>query len=84
FYQFWLNASDEDAKKWIKIFTLIPKEEVDALLAAHEAAPHTRVLQKRLAQELTIFVHSQEDYDFAVKASDILFSNDTAEILQSL
>ena len=84
FYQFWLNASDEDAKKWIKIFTLLPKEEIDALLAEHEAAPHLRALQKKLAEQLTVFVHSKEDYDFAVKASEILFSNDTAEILKSL
>lgn len=84
FYQFWLNASDEDAQKWVKMFTLLSKEEVEQLLAEHAIAPHTRILQKRLAQELTVFVHSQEDYEFAIKASDILFSNDTAEILQAL
>lgn len=84
FYQFWLNASDEDAKKWIKIFTLLPKEEIESLLAEHETAPHLRALQKKLAEQLTIFVHSKEDLDFAVKASEILFSNDTAEILISL
>ncbi|MDE3234629.1 MAG: tyrosine--tRNA ligase [Bacteroidota bacterium] len=84
FYQFWLNASDEDAKKWIKIFTLLPKEEIEQLLAEHETAPHLRALQKKLAEQLTTFVHSKEDYEFAVKASEILFSNDTAEILQSL
>lgn len=84
FYQFWLNASDDDAKQWIKIFTLLPKETIDALLTEHEAAPHQRALQKKLAEELTIFVHSKSDYDFAVKASQILFSNDTAEILRSL
>ncbi len=84
FYQFWLNASDEDAKKWIKIFTLLPKEEIESLLAEHETAPHLRVLQKKLAEQLTIFVHSKEDLDFAIKASEILFSNDTAEILKSL
>jgi tyrosyl-tRNA synthetase len=84
FYQFWLNASDEDAKKWIKTFTLLPKEEIENLLAEHETAPHLRTLQKKLAEQLTTFVHSKEDYDFAVKASEILFSNDTAEILQSL
>ena len=84
FYQFWLNASDEDAKKWIKIFTLIPREEIEALLARHEAAPHERALQKTLAEELTCFVHSRSDYDFAVKASDILFGNATTDILQSL
>ena len=84
FYQFWLNASDEDAKKWIKIFTLLPKEEIESLLTAHETVPHLRALQKKLAEQLTIFVHSKEDLDFAVKASEILFSNDTAEILRSL
>jgi len=84
FYQFWLNASDDDAKKWIKIFTLLPKEEIENLLTEHDAAPHLRALQKKLAEQLTVFVHSKEDYDFAVKASEILFSNDTAEILKSL
>ncbi len=84
FYQFWLNASDEDAKKWIKIFTLLPKEEIESLLVEHETAPHLRALQKKLAEQLTIFVHSKEDLDFAIKASEILFSNDTAEILKSL
>ena len=84
FYQFWLNASDEDAKKWIKIFTLLSKEEIEKLLVEHETAPHLRALQKKLAEQLTIFVHSKEDLDFAIKASEILFSNDTAEILKSL
>jgi tyrosyl-tRNA synthetase len=84
FYQFWLNASDEDAKKWIKIFTLLPQAEIDALITEHENAPHIRLLQKRLAEEITTFVHSKADYEFAVKASEILFSNDTAEILKSL
>ena len=84
FYQFWLNASDDDAKKWIKLFTLLSKETIDALVAEHETAPHQRLLQKKLAEELSVFVHSREDYDFAVKASEILFSNDTASVLQSL
>jgi tyrosyl-tRNA synthetase len=84
FYQFWLNASDEDAKKWIKIFTFLSQEVIEALIAQHEAAPHTRVLQQKLAEELTVFVHSLTDYEFAVKASEILFSNDTADILRSL
>jgi tyrosyl-tRNA synthetase len=84
FYQFWLNASDEDAKKWIKIFTLLPKEEIDALIIKHESAPHERSLQKKLAEELTCFVHSKADFEFAVKASDILFGNATTELLQSL
>lgn len=84
FYQFWLNASDEDAKKWIKIFTLLSKEAIEALLLQQEAAPHERALQKKLAEELTCFVHSRADYEFAVKASEILFGNATTEILQSL
>ncbi|MDE3145741.1 MAG: tyrosine--tRNA ligase [Bacteroidota bacterium] len=84
FYQFWLNASDEDAKKWIKIFTLLPKDEIENLLAQHETAPHLRALQKKLAEQLTIFVHGKEDFDFAIKASEILFGNDTAELLKSL
>ena len=84
FYQFWLNASDEDAKKWIKIFTLLPPDEIDGLLTEHENAPHIRLLQKRLAEELTSFVHSRADYEFAVKASEILFGNATTEALQSL
>ncbi|MDB5209433.1 MAG: tyrosyl-tRNA synthetase, partial [Sediminibacterium sp.] len=84
FYQFWLNASDEDAKTWIKIFTLLPKDEIDALLTQQETAPHERALQKKLAEEVTCFVHSRADYEFAVKASEILFGNATTEILQSL
>jgi len=84
FYQFWLNASDEDAKKWIKIFTLLPKKEIETLLQVQETAPHERALQKKLAEELTCFVHSREDYEFAVKASEILFGNATTDILQRL
>lgn len=84
FYQFWLNASDDDAKTWIKIFTLLPVAEIDALIKTHDEAPHQRALQKKLAEELTCFVHSRADYDFAVKASDILFGNATTELLQSL
>jgi tyrosyl-tRNA synthetase len=84
FYQFWLNASDEDAKGWIKIFTLLPVAQIDALLIEHEAAPHLRLLQKKLAECLTTWVHSSADYDFAVKASEILFGNATTEVLQSL
>ncbi len=84
FYQFWLNASDEDAEKWMKIFTFLSKEEIDSIILKHKEAPHQRILQKHLAEELTIFVHSREDFEFAIKASEILFSNDTAEILSSL
>ena len=84
FYQFWLNASDEDATRWIKIFTLLGRAEIDALIAAHTAAPHARALQKKLAEEITCFVHSREDYEFAVKASEILFGNAATEVLASL
>ncbi|MDD2794047.1 MAG: tyrosine--tRNA ligase [Sediminibacterium sp.] len=84
FYQFWLNASDEDATKWIKIFTLLGKAEIDALITEHAAAPHARALQKKLAEEITCFVHSREDYEFAVKASEILFGNAATEVLASL
>ncbi|WP_438945675.1 tyrosine--tRNA ligase [Sediminibacterium sp.] len=84
FYQFWLNASDEDATKWIKIFTLLPKQEIDQLINDHAAAPHARALQKKLAEEITCFVHSREDYEFAVKASEILFGNASTEALAAL
>ena len=84
FYQFWLNVSDEDAKKYIKIFTSLSREEIDALTAEHEQAPHLRVLQKRLAEEVTVMVHSREDYDAAVEASGILFGNATSDALRRL
>ena len=84
FYQFWLNVSDEDAKRYIKIFTMLSKEEIESLIAEHEQAPHLRALQKRLAQEVTIIVHSKEDYEKAVDASNILFGNATSESLQKL
>ncbi|MBP5724537.1 MAG: tyrosine--tRNA ligase [Bacteroidales bacterium] len=84
FYQFWMNVSDEDAKRYIKIFTMLSKEEIDALIAEHEQAPHLRALQKRLAQEVTIMVHSKEDYEAAVEASNILFGNATGESLKKL
>lgn len=84
FYQFWLNVSDADAEKYIKIFTFLPKEEVEALVAEHSAAPHLRVLQKRLAKEITIMVHSEGDYEMAVEASSILFGNATSDSLKKL
>ena len=84
FYQFWLNVSDEDAKRYIRIFTSLEKEVINALIAEHEQAPHMRTLQKRLAQEVTIMVHSEEDYNAAVEASNILFGNATAEALKKL
>ncbi|MBK7762304.1 MAG: tyrosine--tRNA ligase [Bacteroidetes bacterium] len=84
FYQFWLNVSDADAMTYIKIFTFISPAEIDTLIADHLPSPHLRILQKRLAQELTIMVHSTADYDFAVKASQILFSDTTSDTLLSL
>lgn len=84
FYQFWLNVTDEDAKKYIRIFTSIPKEETETLTAEHDAAPHLRILQKRLAKEVTIMVHSEGDYNAAVEASEILFGNATSEELKRL
>jgi len=84
FYQFWLNSTDADAVKWIKIFTLLPQNEIEALLAAHNVAPHQRLLQKKLAEEVTMFVHNSDDLAFAIKASDILFGNATAQTLATL
>jgi len=84
FYQFWLNVSDADAEKYIKIFTAIGRDEIDVLVAEHTQAPHLRILQKRLAQEVTVMVHSEEDYQAAVEASGILFGNATSEALKKL
>ena len=84
FFQFWLNVSDADAEKYIKIFTAIGKEEIDGLIIEHAQAPHLRLLQKRLAQEVTVMVHSEEDYQAAVEASNILFGNATSEALKKL
>ncbi|MBX2971357.1 MAG: tyrosine--tRNA ligase [Cyclobacteriaceae bacterium] len=84
FYQFWLNTSDEDAMNYIKIFTLKGKEEIESLVRIHQEAPHKRELQQALAKDITIRVHSQADYDQAVKASGILFGNSTTEDLESL
>ncbi len=84
FYQFWLNVSDEDAAKYIKIFTALSKEEIEALVEEQTAAPHLRPLQKRLAKEITVMVHSEEDYNMAVEASGILFGNATADALKKL
>lgn len=84
FYQFWINVSDEDAEKYIKIFTLLSQKEVAALAAEHKEAPHLRVLQKKLAEEVTCMVHSREDYETAVEASQILFGKGTMEQLQKL
>lgn len=84
FYQFWLNTSDSDAEKYIKIFTALPKEEIEALVIQHQEAPHLRQLQKRLAEAVTVMVHSREDYEMAVEASQILFGQGTADQLRKL
>lgn len=84
FYQFWLNTSDEDAERYIKIFTLLNQDEVEQLVAKHQEAPHLRELQKKLAEEVTVMVHSRADYDMAVEASQILFGSGTAETLRKL
>ncbi len=84
FYQFWLNVSDADAEKYIKIFTELTREEVEALVASQAADPGQRPLQKRLAEELTVMVHSREDYEAAVEASQILFSNKAGDILRKI
>ena len=84
FYQFWLNASDEDATKWIKIFTLLDPSVIERLITEHADAPQLRILQKALAAELTKLVHSEADLTFAIQATEILFGNATTEVLQSL
>ncbi|MDH6323248.1 tyrosyl-tRNA synthetase [Parabacteroides sp. PF5-5] len=84
FYQFWMNVSDDDAAKYIKIFTALSHEEITALEEEQAAAPHLRPLQKRLAKEITVMVHSEEDYNLAVEASNILFGNSTSETLKKL
>jgi tyrosyl-tRNA synthetase len=84
FYQFWLNTTDEDAEKYIKIFTFLTKNEIDEIIKIHTEGLHLRTLQKRLAKELTCMVHSEKDYEFAVEASKILFGDDTSEALKSL
>jgi len=81
FYQFWLNVSDEDAAKYIKIFTILGKAEIDDVIEEHNKAPHERLLQRRLAEEVTVMVHSRSDYDGAVEASQILFGKGTTESL---
>ena len=84
FYQFWLNVSDEDAEKYVKIFTLLSKDEVGKLVEEHVEAPHMRVLQKRLAKEVTIMVHSEQEYNAAVDASQILFGKATSDALANI
>lgn len=84
YYQFWLNATDDDAKIWIKIFTLKPQAEIDAIIAEHDAAPHLRLVQKALAKDITIRTHSEADYETAVKTSEFLFGNGSLEFLENL
>jgi tyrosyl-tRNA synthetase len=84
FYQFWLNTSDEDAKSYIRIFTLMDKESIENLEKEHATAPHLRVLQKALAKEVTIRVHSEDDYNAAIEASEILFGKGTSEALAKM
>ena len=84
FFQFWMNVSDDDAKRYIKIFTSLTREEIESLIAEHDQAPHLRILQKRLAKEVTCMVHSEADYNAAVEATNILFGNATADALRAL
>ena len=84
FYQFWLNVSDEDAAKYIKIFTVLPQQEIDEIISEHTKAPHERILQRRLAEEVTVMVHSRSEYDGAVEASQILFGKGTTESLKRM
>lgn len=84
FYQYWLNSSDEDSEKYIKIFTFLSKETIDALIIEHKEAPHMRLLQKTIGEEVTVMTHGQEAYENAIKASNILFGKSTADDLKSL
>jgi tyrosyl-tRNA synthetase len=84
FYQFWLNVSDEDATKYIKIFTILSQKEIENIISEHNKAPHERILQKRLAGEVTVMVHSRGDYEGAVEASQILFGKGTTESLKKM
>lgn len=84
FYQFWINCSDEDAIKYIKIFTLRSKEEIESIIQQHQQSPHLRIIQKAMAEDITCRVHSKTDYQTAVRASDILFGKSTTQDLQTL
>lgn len=84
YYQFWLNTSDDDAKNWIKIFTLKPQDEIESIIAEHDAAPHLRLVQKALAKDITIRTHSEEAYETAIKTSEFLFGNGSLEFLNNL
>lgn len=84
FYQFWLNSRDDDAKNWIKIFTLKSKEEIEAIIVEHDAAPHLRVVQKALAKDITIRTHGEQDYETAIKTSEFLFGNGSLSFLSGM
>jgi tyrosyl-tRNA synthetase len=84
FYQFWLNVADEDAEKYLKIFTMLDQPQIEKLVTDHQAAPHTRIMQRRLAEEVTVMVHSREEYEMAVEASGILFGKGTTESLRKI
>ncbi len=84
FYQFWLNVSDDDAEKYLKIFTMLGQKEIESLVARHSEAPHMRILQKKLAEEVTVMVHSREEYESAVEASEILFGRGTTASLRRM
>jgi len=84
YYQFWLNTSDDDAKNWIKIFTLKPQDEIESIIAEHDAAPHLRLVQKALAKDITIRTHSEEAYETAIKTSEFLFGNGSLVFLNNL
>ncbi len=84
FYQFWLNATDEDGERFIKFYTFLEQDEIEKLIEEHKTVPHERKLQKKLAEEVTVWVHGREEYEKALKASEILFGRSTAEDLVSL
>ena len=84
FFQYWINTSDADAERYIKIFTMLSKEEINSLIAQHTEAPHLRILQNKLAEELTLLVHGREELEKAKKASQILFGNSTSADLRTL
>lgn len=84
YYQFWLNASDEDAKNWIKIFTLKSKEEIEGIIAEHDVTPHQRIVQKALAKDITIRTHDEDSYETAIKTTELLFGNGSVDFLDNL
>ncbi len=84
FYQFWLNVSDDDAEKYLKIFTMLDRATIEALVTEHGEAPHMRIMQKKLAEEVTVMVHTREEYEMAVEASGILFGKGTTESLKKI